>query len=309
MQRRGGMAAVLVALALLLAGCGGLSSNDNKSSGQASGGGDKGEVRLGVVDFTEQLILAQIYGQVLAKDGYKVSYTKLGSRELADPALFSGKLDMLIEYAGSQLIYLKGSPSADAEKVLTDVKAKLEPKQVTVLDQAPMSDQQAITVTQATASKYGLKNLSDLAKVSGQLVFGGPPECRERDTCYKGLQKVYGTKFKSFQSLNQGSIKYRALLNNQIQVALSFSTDGIIAKEKLVVLKDDKGLFPADHAIPEARNDYLAKAGDAFKSTVNKISPAITTEEIAGLNAKVDLENQDPDEVATQWLKDKGLLS
>jgi osmoprotectant transport system substrate-binding protein len=308
MQRRGGMAAVLVALALLLAACGGLSSNNN-SSGQASGSGDKGTVRLGVVDFTEQLILAQIYGQVLAKDGYKVTYTKLGSRELADPALFSGKLDMLIEYAGSQLIYLKGTPSADADKVLTDLKAKLEPKQVTVLDQAPMSDQQAITVTQATASKYGLKTLSDLAKVSGQLVFGGPPECRERDTCYKGLQKVYGTNFKSFQSLNQGSIKYRALLNNQIQVALSFSTDGIIAKQKLVLLKDDKGLFPADHAIPEARNDYLSKAGDAFKSAVNKISPAITTEEITGLNAKVDLENQDPDQVATQWLKDKGLLS
>jgi len=180
---------------------------------------------------------------------------------------------------------------------------------VTLLDQSPMSDQQAITVTQATASKYGLKTLSDLAKVSSQLVFGGPPECRERDTCYKGLQKVYGMKFKSFESLNQGSIKYRALLNNQIQVALSFSTDGIIAKQKLVVLEDDKKLFPADHAVPEARNDYLSKAGDAFKSTVNKVSAAITTEEITGLNAKVDLDNQDPDQVATEWLKGKGLLS
>jgi osmoprotectant transport system substrate-binding protein len=308
MQRRGRMAAVLVALGLLLAACGGLSSND-KSSGQSSGSGDKGEVRLGVVDFTEQLILAQIYGQVLANAGYKVTYQKLGSRELADPALFSGKLDMLIEYAGSDLIYLKGTPSADAEKVLTDLKAKLEPKQVTVLDQAPMSDQQAITVTGATAQKYSLKTLSDLAKVSSQLVFGGPPECRERDTCFKGLQKTYGMKFKSFESLAQGSIKYRALTNNQIQVALSFSTDGVIAKQKLVILEDDKGLFPADHAVPVVRNDYLSKAGDAFKNTVNKVSAAITTEEITGLNAKVDIDTQDPDQVATQWLKDKGLLS
>ena len=309
MQRRGGVAAVLVALALLLAACGGLSSNNKSSSGQASGSGDKGTLRLVLVDFTEQLILAQIYGQVLAKDGYKVTYTKLGSRELADPALFSGKLDMLIEYAGSQLIYLKGTPSADANRVLTDLKAKLAPKQVTALDQAPMSDQQAITVTQATASKHGLKTLSDLAKVSNQLVFGGPPECRERDTCYKGLQKVYGMNFKSFQSLNQGSIKYRALLNNQIQVALSFSTDGIIAKQNLVVLKDDKSLFPADHAIPVVRNDYLSKAGDEFKNTVNKVSAAITTEEITGLNAKVDIDNEDPDTVATDWLKGKSLLS
>jgi osmoprotectant transport system substrate-binding protein len=308
MQRRAGLTALVVALGLLLAACGGLSSNDN-SGGQSSGGGSKGEVRLGVVDFTEQLILAQLYGQVLNQAGYKVTYTKLGSRELADPALFSGKLDMLIEYAGSDLIYLKGTPSADADKVLSDLKAKLEPKQVTALDQAPMSDQQAITVTQATASKYSLKSLSDLAKVSSQLVFGGPPECRERDTCYKGLQKTYGTKFKSFQSLAQGSIKYRALTNNQIQVALSFSTDGIIAKQHLVILQDDKGLFPADHAIPVVRNDYLSKAGDEFKNTVNKVSAAITTEEITGLNAKVDIDNEDPDTVATDWLKGKSLLS
>jgi osmoprotectant transport system substrate-binding protein len=309
MQRRGRLAVLLAALALLLTACGGLSSNDNGSSGQPSGGGQKGEVRMGVVDFTEQLILTQIYGQVLQNAGYKVTYQKVASRELADPALFSGKLDMLIEYAGSQLIYLKGEPSADADKVLSELKAKLEPKQVTALDQAPMADQNALTVTQATASKYSMKTISDMAKVSDQLVFGGPPECRERDTCYKGLQRVYNVKFKSFESLNQGAIKYRALLNNQIQVALSFTTDGIIAKERLVLLQDDKGLFPADHAVPVVRNDYLSKAGDEFRNLVNKVSAAVTTEEITGLNAKVDIDNQDPDEVATQWLKEKNLLS
>jgi osmoprotectant transport system substrate-binding protein len=308
MQRRGRLVAVLAALGLLLTACGGLSSDD-KGSGQPSGAADKGEVRVGVVDFTEQLILTQIYGQVLQDAGYKVTYQKVGSRELADPALFSGKLDMLIEYAGSQLIYLKGEPSSDADKVLTELKTKLAEKQVTALDQAPMADQNSLTVTQATASKYSLKTISDLAKVSNQLVFGGPPECRERDTCYKGLQETYNAKFKSFESLNQGSIKYRALLNNQIQVALSFTTDGIIAKEKLVLLEDDKGLFPADHAVPVVRNDYLSKAGDEFKNLVNKVSAAITTEEITGLNAKVDLDQEDPDEVATQWVKDKGLLA
>jgi osmoprotectant transport system substrate-binding protein len=308
MQRRGRLAVMLAALALLLTACG-LSSNDNGSSGQPSGAGDKGEVRIGVVDFTEQHILTQIYGQTLQNAGYKVTYQTVASRELADPALFSGKLDMLIEYAGSMLIYLKGEPSSDADKVLSELKTKLEPEQVTALDQAPMADQNALTVTQATASKYNMKTISEMSKVSPQLVFGGPPECRERDTCYKGLQEVYGVKFKSFESLNQGAIKYRALLNNQIQVALSFTTDGIIAKEKLVLLQDDKGLFPADHAIPVVRNDYLSKAGDEFRTVVNKVSPMVTTEEITALNAKVDIDTQDADEVATQWLKDKGLVS
>jgi osmoprotectant transport system substrate-binding protein len=308
MQRRGRLAVMLAALALLLTACG-LSSNDNGSSGQPSGAADKGEVRIGVVDFTEQHILTQIYGQTLQNAGYKVTYQTVASRELADPALFSGKLDMLIEYAGSMLIYLKGEPSSDADKVLSELKTKLEPEQVTALDQAPMADQNALTVTQATASKYNMKTISEMSKVSPQLVFGGPPECRERDTCYKGLQEVYGVKFKSFESLNQGAIKYRALLNNQIQVALSFTTDGIIAKEKLVLLQDDKGLFPADHAIPVVRNDYLSKAGDEFRNLVNKVSPMVTTEEITALNAKVDIDTQDADEVATQWLKDKGLVS
>jgi osmoprotectant transport system substrate-binding protein len=309
MQRRGRLAVMLAALALLLTACGGLSSNDNGSSGQPSGAADKGEVRMGVVDFTEQHILTQIYGQVLQDAGYKVTYQTVASRELADPALFSGKLDMLIEYAGSMLIYLKGEPSSDADKVLSELKTKLEAQKVTALDQAPMADQNALTVTQATASKYNLKNISEMAKVSPQLVFGGPPECRERDTCYKGLQKVYNVNFKSFESLNQGAIKYRALLNNQIQVALSFTTDGIIAKENLLLLQDDKGLFPADHALPVVRDDYLSKAGDEFKSLVNKVSAAVTTEEITKLNAQVDIDTKDADEVATQWLKDKGLLS
>jgi osmoprotectant transport system substrate-binding protein len=309
MQRRGRLAVMLAALALLLTACGGLSSNDNGSSGQPSGAADKGEVRIGVVDFTEQHILTQIYGQTLQNAGYKVTYQTVASRELADPALFSGKLDMLIEYAGSMLIYLKGEASSDADKVLSELKTKLEPEQVTALDQAPMADQNALTVTQATSSKYNMKTISEMSKVSPQLVFGGPPECRERDTCYKGLQAVYGVKFKSFESLNQGAIKYRALLNNQIQVALSFTTDGIIAKEKLVLLQDDKSLFPADHAIPVVRNDYLSKAGDEFRTVVNKVSGMVTTEEITALNAKVDIDTEDPDTVATQWLKDKGLVS
>ena len=141
------------------------------------------------------------------------------------------------------------------------------------------------------------------------MIFGGPPECENRQTCYKGMQDTYSIHFKQFKGLAQGAVKYQALLSNQIQVALSFSTDGIIAKQHLVVLQDDKGLFPADHAIPVVRNDYLSKAGDEFKNTVNKVSAAITTEEITGLNAKVDIDNEDPDTVATDWLKGKSLLS
>jgi osmoprotectant transport system substrate-binding protein len=306
LKRRWTTVAALLALSLALAACGGLSSSDN---GNSSGNNSKNvTVRIGWVDFSEQAILSQIYGQALAKAGYKVQYQKYASRELADPALFSGKYDMLIEYAGSDLTFLGGKPTSNDQQVLTDLKAKLQPKGVTALDQAPMSDQQAITMTQKGSTKYNVKTLSELAKPAPQLVFGAPPECKDRETCYKGMQDTYGIHFKSFKGLAQGSLKYEALLNNQIQVALSFSTDGIIAKQNLVILQDDKGLFPPDHAVPVVRNDFLSKAGGDFQSTVNKISATITTTDITGLNAKVDIDNEDPDQVAKDFASSKGLV-
>lgn len=304
LKRRWTLVATLAAISLALAACGG--SNDN--GGSSGGGAAKPTVRIGWVDFSEQAILSQIYGQALEKAGYKVEYQKYGTRELANPPLFAGKYDMLIEYAGSDLTYLGGQPTADDQKVLTDLKAKLQPKGVTVLDQAPMSDQQAITMTQQGSTRYSVKTLSELAKAAPQLTFGAPPECKDRATCYKGMQQTYGINFKSFKGLAQGSLKYQALLSNQIQVALSFSTDGIIAKQNLVTLQDDKNLFPPDHAVPIVRNDFLSKAGNDFQSTVNKVSATITTEDITGLNAKVDIDNEDPDQVAKDFAQSKGLV-
>jgi glycine betaine/choline ABC-type transport system substrate-binding protein len=185
-----------------------------------------------------------------------------------------------------------------------------------VLDQAPMSDQEGIAVTQDTATKYNLKTLSDLAKVSDQLLLGGPPECATRETCLLGLEHKYNMKFKSgksdcpggFCKFSEGALRYKALLKNDIQVSVVFTTDGIIAKQHLVVLQDDKGLFPPDHAVPVVRTDFLNKAGGDFTSLVNKISAAITTEEITALNGKVDLDKDDPGDVAKEWLQGKGLL-
>jgi osmoprotectant transport system substrate-binding protein len=307
-KRHWAIVAALAALSLVLAACGGLSSDSGNGNSSSGSNSKNVTVRLGWVDFTEQAILSQIYGQALAKQGYKVEYQKYASRELPDPALFSGKTDMLIEYAGSDLTFLQGKPTSDDQQVLNDLKAKLQAKNVTAFDQAPMSDQQAITMTQANSTKYNVKTLSDLAKPAPQLVFGGPPECKDRATCYKGMQDTYGIHFKSFKGLAQGSLKYQALLANQIQVALSFSTDGIIAKQNLVTLQDDKKLFPPDHAVPIAANDFVSKAGSDFQSTLNKISATITTDDITQLNAKVDIDNQDPDQVATQFAQSKGLV-
>jgi osmoprotectant transport system substrate-binding protein len=300
--------AVAAVLATLVAACG---STEPDSGG---GGGDSAAknvtVKLGSNDFTEQFILGEIYKQGLEKAGYTVQYQKgLGSREVVFPALESGQLDMYVEYAGSALqILAKKAPDKDAEKVLADLTQFLATKGVKPLQQAPMEDKNALTVTKATADKYSLKTISDLAKVPDKLVMGGPPECKDRATCFKGLQDAYGVQNLTFRSISQGGLKYSALQSGDIQVALSFTTDGPIAKQGLVILEDDKGVFPPDHAVPVAREQFLTTAGSEFEQAVNKLSAAITTEEITKLNAKVDLDKEEPADVAAQWLQEKGLV-
>ena len=299
--------AVAAALAALVAAC---SSTDSGNGGSGGSAAKNVTVKLGSNDFTEQFILGEIYRQGLEKAGYTVQYQKgLGSREVVFPALESGQLDMYVEYAGSALqILAKKAPGKDADKVLAELTQFLATKGVKPLEQAPMEDKNALTVTQATADKYSLTTISDLAKVSDKLVMGGPPECKERATCFKGLQDAYGLQNLTFKSISQGGLKYSALQNGDIQVALSFTTDGPIAKQNLVVLEDDKGVFPPDHAVPVVREQFLSSAGSEFEQAVNKLSAAITTEEITKLNAKVDLDKEEPADVAGQWLQEKGLV-
>jgi len=307
-------AALVAALAVTAAACGG-GLNEGGTSGGTSAATQAGTakkditVRLASNDFTEQLILGDIYKQAFEKAGYTVDYKAgLGTREIVAPALESGQIDMYVEYAGSALsILAKKTDVKDEQQIYTELKAYYQPKGITPLEQTPMSDQNAFAITQDTKSKYNITTMSDLAKVAGQLTVGGPPECEQRVTCLKGVQDTYQTKFKSFKPIAQGALKYQALLKGDIQVALAFTTDGIIAKENLYVVQDDKGVFPPDHAVPVVRNDFLSKAGPDFTTLVNRISAAITTEEITQLNAKVDLDREDPKDVATEWLSSKGL--
>ena len=309
MQRFLRVVALAAVAALLAAACG----STEPEGGGGGGGGTAAKnvtVKLGSNDFTEQFILGQIYKQGLEKAGYTVQYQEgLGSREVVFPALESGKLDMYVEYAGSALqILAKKAPDKHADKVLADLTQFLATKGIKPLQQAPMEDKNALSVTKQTAEKYHLTTISDLAKVQDKLVMGGPPECKDRATCYKGLQQAYGLPNLSFKAISQGGLKYSALANGDIQVALSFTTDGPIAKQGLVVLQDDKGVFPPDHAVPVVRQAFLDSAGPEFEQAVNKLTAAITTEEITKLNAKVDLDKEEPADVAGEWLKEKGLV-
>ncbi len=155
-----------------------------------------GSIVIGSANFNEQELVAEMVSQLLESHGMSVTRKfKLGAREVVAPALEKGDIDAYVEYVGSYLTFLKGTPSSDLDATVKDLRAVLDPKGLTALEPTPAQDQNAFVVTKATADKFGLANISDLSKVTGSFTLGGPPECPQRPYCILGLEKTYGLKF------------------------------------------------------------------------------------------------------------------
>ncbi|TRL32540.1 ABC transporter substrate-binding protein [Rhizobium straminoryzae] len=261
---------------------------------------DKTTIIVGSADFPESQLLATIYAKALAAKGIKTD-TKLniGSREVYMPALLDGSIDLLPEYAGATLSYLdKNATAHSPEDVAKALKAAL-PAGVSMLTPSQAQDSDGVAVTRATAEKYKLKTIADLAPVASQLVLGGPPEWKTRKEGIIGLKELYGLEFKSFKSLDVGGpLTLSALVNDQVQAANLFSTDPAIADNKLVILEDVKNLFPAQNIVPVIAK---AKVSDVVTKTLDAVSAALTTDDLIVMNGR--LANHDSfDVVADEWL-------
>jgi osmoprotectant transport system substrate-binding protein len=299
-------AAVAACLALLLAACGG-GGNDALQGGSSSGGGST--VTVGSTNFSEQLILAQMYAAVLKKAGVKVdTRLNLGAREVVFPALEKGDIDLLPEYNGSVLSFLdKNATQTTSQEVDSALTPLLDAKGLVALQPSPAEDKDGWAVTKQTAAKYGLAKVSDLKGKASQLVVGGPPELKTRPAGLPGLKKVYGIEdFKEFKALDAGGpLTTSALNKGDIDVGRVFTTQGAIAEYGWVLLQEDKPLEPAQNIVPIGRKDAMT---DQVKNALNAISAKITTEELTKLNKLVDVDKQDPEKVANDWLTQQGLL-
>jgi osmoprotectant transport system substrate-binding protein len=305
----------LVARALALLWCAGLVTWLGACSSGAPAAGGKPTVRMGSTTFTEQVILAELYGQLLEANGYRLERKlNLGSREIVAPALESGQIDMYLDYLATSLAFMEkgtaqGGGSSDPAVTMAALQAAIQPKGLTALDYAPAVDTNGQVVTRATADRYGLTKTSDLAPVASQLVLGGPPECPDRPYCLPGLREKYGLNFKEFKALDAGGpLTVAALEGNQIDVAILFTTDAVIASKGLVLLADDKHLQLSDNVVPLARTELVNKAPADFRTLVNSLSAKLTTEELTNLNKQVGMDRKEPREVATAWLKAQGLV-
>lgn len=277
----------------------------------ACGGGSDGEeVVVGSTNFDEQEIVASIYAQALEDAGVPVETRfQLGAREVVLPALESGEIDLYPEYVGTALEFLTGGEglaTADTEETTELLREEFAEMGVTVLEPAPAEDKNGLVVTPETAEEYDLEAVSDLEGVADELVFGGPPECPQRPLCLPGYEETYGLDFADFRSLDAGGpLTTAALENGDIDVALMFTTDGLIAEKGWVLLEDDKQLQPAENIVPVIRDEVLT---DEIRSVLNEVSAQLTTEAVTELVRKVRVDGQDPQAVAEQWLTDNDLI-
>ena len=301
-----GGAAVAACLALVLAACGGGGSGALEGGSQQNGGST---VTVGSTNFSEQLILAEMYAAVLKKAGVKVdTRLNLGAREVVFPALEKGDIDLLPEYNGSVLSFLdKNATQTTSDEVNSALTPLLDAKGLVALEQSPAEDKDGWAVTKETAAKYGLAKISDLKGKAHMLVVGGPPELKTRPAGLPGLKEVYGIEdFKEFKALDAGGpLTTSALNKGDIDVGRVFTTQGAIAQYGWVVLQEDKPLEPAQNIVPIGRKDAMT---DQVKQALNAISAKITTEELIKLNKLVDVDKQDPEKVANDWLTQQGLL-
>jgi osmoprotectant transport system substrate-binding protein len=267
-------------------------------------------ITIASFDFPESELLAEVYGQALEGAGYEVEQVhRAGPRELVDPALAQGIVELVPEYAGTAIEFLslgavEGSAdpavnSASLERVLAD-------RDLVALGAALAEDRNTLVVREDTARRLGLDDVSDLAAASPQLRFGGPPECPTRPLCLPGLEETYGLRFDEFVPLDTGGpLTVDALQDGLVDVALLFTTDPVIG-DGVVALTDDRTLQPAENVTPIVHREVLRRWGQGPADRLDEVSRLLTTDELRALNAEV-ASGRSPSDVAAAWLDREAL--
>lgn len=282
------------------------------TQGNAGGAGDK-TITIGSKNFTEEVILGELYAQALEAKGYKVNRKlNLGSVEVLDKALQTGQIDMYPEYTGTALINVakyNGDLPNTPEKtyqLVQDFYAKRNPP-MTLLKSANFNNTNAIIVTKDAADKYKLKTLEDLAKASPNLVFASFGEFQTRPDSFPNMKKNYpGFKFKDVVIVNDLGLRYKAIEEGKADAGIGFTTDAQIADQGLAVMEDTRHIWPYYLPTPILPDKYL-KAHPDVEGVLNSVSAKLNEEAMRKMNAAVDIDEEEPADVADQYLKDNGL--
>lgn len=272
--------------------------------------GKKETITIGSKNYTEQLILGNMYADLVeAKTDLNVERKlNLGGTSVAFGAVQSGDLDMYADYTGTLLLsVMKEQPIKDNDKAYNHIKDVMNSKYgITLLDPIGFNNTYTLAMMPEVAEKYNINTLSDLAKYSKDFVLSPTIEFENRDDGLVGLSKFYNMNFKNVKAMD-GSLRYSALTNNESQVVDAFSTDGLLKKFNLKVLKDDKGFFSPYNAVPLVNNKTLEEHPE-LKDVFNSLSGKIDEKTMIDLNYQVDELGKSPEEVAHKFLVDQGLI-
>ncbi|MFD0146914.1 MULTISPECIES: ABC transporter substrate-binding protein [unclassified Streptomyces] len=309
------------ALTVSLVACGGDSLEEGKAGGSGGASGSKkGSLVVGAAAFTESKVLAELYAQVLNDAGYSATVTTVKNRELYEPSLEKGEIDVVPEYAATIAEFLnakvngpkapeeKPVASGDAAATVEALKKLAEPRGLKVLAVGEAVDQNAFAVSKEFAEKNKLKTLSDLGAAKLKVKIAAGDECEIRPFCAPGLKKTYGIDVTGIDPKGVGTPQSKQAVKDGVdQLVLTTTTDATIESFGLVFLDDDKKLQNADNVLP------VVNAKDAgspeIAAALDKITKVLTTADLAELNRKVDAERAKPEDVAKAYLESKGLVS
>ncbi|MGI8802329.1 MAG: glycine betaine ABC transporter substrate-binding protein [Solirubrobacteraceae bacterium] len=312
-RRRLGAAILALGAAVAVGACGSSSSSSTTGSvkttpvaGQPGKG--KPAVTIGSKNFTEELILGQLYAQALRAKGYKVNLKEnVGSTELTDKALTSGQIDMYPEYTGTILSVVahQTKPPSSPQDAYTKAQAFESSRGFTLLGKTPFVDSDALATLPAYATAHKLKSIADLKPLGKGLTLIAAPEFATRQEGLVGLKQAYGVN-PTFKPLTIG-LTYTALDGKKADVADVFTTDAQLVGGKYTLLADPKFVFGYQNVAPVVGKKVLTREGPAFRQTIDAVSAKLTTPAMQSMNAAVGLSHQTAAAVAQKFLAANGL--
>jgi osmoprotectant transport system substrate-binding protein len=287
---------ILLIITGLLAGC----------------GGKKDKIVIGSKNFTENMILGEIFAQLIRdKTDLEVEYKEnLGGTMVCFEALKKGELDIYPEYTGTGLTaHLKMDVISDADRVYEIVKEEFDKRfKITWLEPLGINNTYAVAVTEDFARKHHLTKVSQLASLAPKLRFGTDHEFLNRQDGYDGLVNVYGLKFKGTPFKMDIALKYQAIFEGKMDVTDAFATDGQLIRYKLQILQDDKHFFPPYYAAPLVKNETLEKHPE-IETVLNELAGKISDAQMQQMNYQAEAEDKSIKDIAREFLVEQGLIS
>jgi osmoprotectant transport system permease protein len=276
------------------------------------GGTDENAIVITGKKWTEQYILPYIISEyVKDKTDYPVIVKEaIGETPILTEAIKKGDIDLFVEYTGTGYLTIlkeKYDPGMSPEEIYERVKEGYAEKyDLKWTKPLGFENTYAVALNPDTAKQLKVKTISELAPKSDQVIFGGPTEFFEREDGYDPFVKTYNLNFKQKRSLDP-NLMYTAVKEGKIDAVPAFTTDGRIVRFNLETLKDDKKFFPPYYAVPIVREETLEEYPE-LEGVLNELEGKISEKDMAEMNAKVDLDKEDPQKVAKDFLKSKGLI-